>query len=290
MQPATLHAALAALVPASTAVDLVAVRAVGYDLALGAGDGTFAGFVAGPVVPDPGQHGRRGVLVGDLDRAAPGDSDVHDLRSDGTGTLARQTPFQLSGVDTTDLFRLSAGDVNGDGSADPLAAGANGVSVGIHIPGSPPASTIALPGVGNLPAEGPVAVDLDEDGDSDLLVLEVDTDILVAWENDLAGQTAGVLPLQRHALGRDVRPSTGTNPSVTAGSGPWGGPPQPDFVFRLDGSPLETSTPVIGLGGTYPTFSVPPFFVGPSVTLQGATISAAAGGLATTGAHVVCFP
>lgn len=92
---------------------------------LGNGDGTFVDV---PQVPGSEPWGGKLVTAdfngdGKVDLAAPNGDHVNITLGNGDGTFQARVAYPLSGVDVHNFFALAAGDLNGDGQADLIAAG-----------------------------------------------------------------------------------------------------------------------------------------------------------------------
>ena len=149
------------------------------------GDG-FGALVDAPIGAMPASAGARAAVLADLD--GDGAVDVFLLpdagpavwMNDGNGVLSDHTGLGVAAAAQT-ATSLVAADLDLDGSADLLAAGPEGLSV-LRNDGSGRLfdySSTLLPRPARLPLESAAPLDLDLDGDLDLLALRGDGS--VSW-------------------------------------------------------------------------------------------------------------
>jgi len=106
---------------------------------------------------------------GDLDLVISASNELRYLLNDGTGNLVQAAPIPLSGMSAT--FSVGAGDVNGDGRTDLLAAAYNSIVIALQPVGGVPTGGLQYPGAGNTNfLLRPFLGDVDGDGDGDLLL------------------------------------------------------------------------------------------------------------------------
>lgn len=192
-------------------VDLVTpTRLGGVTAVLGQGDGTFGpAYLAGrtgrfnvvelgdSVLADFDGDGRLDLAVG----AATG---LQVLRNVGAGQFGRPTAYQPG----SSYGRLVVAELNGDGDPDLLLALAGEDAVGVYLGGPGMTFEDVEVAVGDVPRGLDVA-DLDQDGDLDFAVANVDSDTVSLRFNDGTGTfddgaEVAVRPAPQDVVLRDV--------------------------------------------------------------------------------------
>jgi hypothetical protein len=139
---------------------------------------------------------------GDLDLVAGTWIHLQYWFNDGSGNMVAAPLLPFAGV--TSPFVLGAADVDGNGTMDLIATCSSSVVVALQLGGAPTA-TFVLPAVSSGPPNWttvPFAVDVDSDGDRDLVLRDEQTGSVPVLRNDLAGPGGSFAAVQCYDAGR----------------------------------------------------------------------------------------
>lgn len=137
---------------------------------------------------------------GDFDVAVGEYNKVHYLVNDGTGNLVQMSGAVISGV--SNYFTIGAADMNDDGRTDLLAVGASSTVVALQPTGGLPVAGLVTHGTsGNVNYRArPMGVDIDGDGDLDLIARDENFGVMFVCRNDLT-VSGTFLPPERYMTG-----------------------------------------------------------------------------------------